>query len=187
MDAIVPRPLTNGTAASADRFDSARMTAALTGSGLDLASLLPGEWVDGAYASGGPEVRQLTFGFVPLTDCAPLAVAHTQGLFAKHGITSNVSKFTSWTALRDALNNGATQAAQMLFGMPVGAAVGKLGSDQKPLVIPWVLKAVRWSLESRCRRVRTRCGCATGSALAAFIPTKTWRSSPSRRRRWSQT
>jgi nitrate/nitrite transport system substrate-binding protein len=60
-------------------------------------------------------------------------------LFAKHGIESSLGRFTSWTALRDALNSGATQAAQMLFGMPVGAAVGRLGSDQQPLVIPWVM------------------------------------------------
>ncbi len=139
MEAIVPRPLTSGTGVSADRFDSARRTAALTGSGLDLASLLPSEWVGGAYGSGGPEVRQLAFGFVPLTDCAPIVVAHAQGIFAKHGITSSLGKFTSWTALRDALNSGATHAAQMLFGMPVGAAVGRLGTEQKPLVIPWTL------------------------------------------------
>lgn len=139
MEATVPQPHTNGTGISADRFDSARVTAARTGSELDLASLLPSAWVGGAYASGGPEVRQLTFGFVPLTDCAPLVVAHVQGLFAKHGIESSLGKFTSWTALRDALNNGATQAAQMLFGMPVGAAVGRLGTEQKPLVIPWTL------------------------------------------------
>jgi nitrate/nitrite transport system substrate-binding protein len=139
MEAIVPRPLPNGSGIGTDRFDSPRMTAVPTGSGLDLASLLPSEWVGAAYASGGPEVRQLTFGFVPLTDCAPIVVAHAQGLFAKHGIESSLGKFTSWTALRDALNDGATHAAQMLFGMPVGAAVGRLGSDQKPLVIPWVL------------------------------------------------
>ncbi len=27
----------------------------------------------------------------------------------------------------------------MLFGMPIGAAVGKLGTEQKPLVVPWIL------------------------------------------------
>jgi nitrate/nitrite transport system substrate-binding protein len=27
----------------------------------------------------------------------------------------------------------------MLFGMPIGAAVGKLGSEQKPLIVPWIL------------------------------------------------
>jgi nitrate/nitrite transport system substrate-binding protein len=139
MDAIVPQPFSDRTGASAERFDRAHATVGRTGQGLDLASLLPGGWVGGAYASGGPEVRQLTFGFMPLTDCAPITVAHAQGLFAKHGIESSLSRFTSWTALRDALNSGATQAAQMLFGMPVGAAVGRLGSDQPPLVIPWVM------------------------------------------------
>ena len=34
---------------------------------------------------------------------------------------------------------GKAQAAHMLFGMPVAAAVGKLGTEHKPLVIPWIL------------------------------------------------
>ena len=37
------------------------------------------------------------------------------------------------------------------------------------------------------RPARTRCGCATGWRAAASIPTRTSRSSPFRRRRWSPT
>jgi nitrate/nitrite transport system substrate-binding protein len=129
----------DGVAFGSGRFAQLSAPASQPGSGLDLATLLPSHWVGGVYAKGGPEVRDLTLGFVPLTDCAPLAVAHAKGFFAKHGITSSLGKSTSWTALRDALNDGATHAAQMLFGMAVGAAVGRLGSDQKPLVVPWIL------------------------------------------------
>ncbi len=125
----------NGTELTTHRFAAG----AALGSGLDLAQLLPDGWVGSVYASGEPEVRELTFGILPLTDCAPLVVAHERGLFKKHGITSSIAKFASWTATRDALVHGSTQAAQMLFGMPIGAAVGKLGSEQKPLVIPWIL------------------------------------------------
>ncbi|MGB8166717.1 MAG: CmpA/NrtA family ABC transporter substrate-binding protein [Chthoniobacteraceae bacterium] len=110
-----------------------------SGSSLDLASLLPSAWVGGVYASGAPEVKQVTFGILPLTDCAPIIVAHERALFAKHGVQSVVTKFTSWTASRDALISGEAQASHMLFGMPVAAAVGKLGTEQKPLVIPWIL------------------------------------------------
>ena len=62
-------------------------------------------------------------------------------------------KFGSWTASRDALMSGRAQAAHMLFGMPVAAAVGKLGTQHKPLVIPWILnrngQAITVSVASR--------------------------------------
>ena len=109
------------------------------GEGLDLATLLPGNRASGVSVEGRPEVAQLSFGILPLVDCAPIVVALAHGLFAKYGLQANITKVASWTALRDALNSGKLQAAQMLFGMPIGAAVGKLGTDQKPLVIPWIL------------------------------------------------
>jgi nitrate/nitrite transport system substrate-binding protein len=134
---MAPASQTNasGTELTARRFASGTSS----GTGLDLARLLPDGWMGSVYASGEPEVRELKFGILPLTDCAPLVVAHEQGLFRKHGVTSTISKFASWTASRDALVHGATQAGQMLFGMPIGAAVGKLGTEQKPLVVPWIL------------------------------------------------
>jgi nitrate/nitrite transport system substrate-binding protein len=88
---------------------------------------------------GEPEVNRLTFGILPLTDCAPIVVAHEKGFFERHGIRSRVTKFGSWTASRDGLLSGKAHAAHMLFGMPVAAAVGKLGAEHKPLVIPWIL------------------------------------------------
>lgn len=125
-----------GVALDTRRFGASGVQA---GSGLDLASLLPSAWVGGVYASAALEVRELTFGILPLSDCAPIVVAHEKGLFKKHGITSSVKKSVSWTASRDALNEGETQAAHMLFGMPIAAAVGKLGTEQTPLVVPWIL------------------------------------------------
>jgi len=88
---------------------------------------------------GGPELKELKFGFLPLTDCAPLVVAHEKGFFAQFGIEASLAKLGSWTAARDALNTGACHAAQLLFGIPIAAALGKLGTNTKPLVIPWIL------------------------------------------------
>lgn len=107
--------------------------------GLDLAVLQSSGRSSELDAEGEPEVAQLTFGILPLVDCAPLVVAHARGFFKKYGIEATINKSASWTALRDALNTGALHAAQMLFGMPIAAAVGKLGNDQKPLIIPWIL------------------------------------------------
>jgi nitrate/nitrite transport system substrate-binding protein len=92
-----------------------------------------------ARPADDPEVTKLTFSFLPLSDAAPIIVAHAQGWFREHGITSTLRRETSWTAVRDALNAGTAHAAQMLFGMPVAAACGLLGNDQPPLVVPWVL------------------------------------------------
>jgi nitrate/nitrite transport system substrate-binding protein len=106
---------------------------------LDLSTLITRTRLSSVRETGEPEVRQLAFGILPLTDCAPLAIAHSKGFFLRYGIESEVIRFTSWTECRDALMNGRVQAAQMLFGMPVAAAVGKLGADHRPLVIPWIL------------------------------------------------
>jgi nitrate/nitrite transport system substrate-binding protein len=89
--------------------------------------------------AGDPEVNRLNFGILPLTDCAPIVAAHEKGFFEKHGIESSLTKFGSWTASRDGLLSGEAQAAHMLFGMPVAAAVGKLGTQHRPLIIPWIL------------------------------------------------
>jgi nitrate/nitrite transport system substrate-binding protein len=88
---------------------------------------------------GRPEVAELILGFVPLTDAAPLIVAQAKGLFREYGLNVTLRRETSWTALRDTLNRGETHAAHMLFSMPVAAAAGLLGLDQKPLIVPWVL------------------------------------------------
>jgi nitrate/nitrite transport system substrate-binding protein len=106
---------------------------------LNLSLLLERDRAAEIAEEGEPETRKLTFGILPLTDCAPIVVAHVKGFFLKHGIESDVTKFGSWTASRDGIMSGKAQAAHMLFGMPVAAAVGKLGTEHRPLVIPWIL------------------------------------------------
>ncbi len=53
-------------------------------------------------ASDAPEVTDLKFGIIALTDCSPIVIAHEKGLFKKYGINSTVSKGASWAAIRDA-------------------------------------------------------------------------------------
>jgi nitrate/nitrite transport system substrate-binding protein len=109
------------------------------GEALDLSRLLARSRSPELSVAGDPELEHLTFGILPLTDCAPIVIAHEKKLFERSGITSSVAKFGSWTASRDGLLSGRAHAAQMLFGMPVAAAVGKLGTEHRPLVIPWIL------------------------------------------------
>lgn len=86
-----------------------------------------------------PEVTDLRFGIIALTDCSPIVIAHEKGLFKKYGINSTVVKGASWAAIRDSLSNGDIHATHMLLGMPIASTMGLLGSPKKPMVIPWLL------------------------------------------------
>ncbi len=100
---------------------------------------LPFGWVGGTYASDPPEVAELKFGMIALTDCSPIVLAHEKGLFKKYGINSVVSKGASWAAIRDSVSNGDLHASHMLFGMPFASTMGLGGAPKKPMVIPWIL------------------------------------------------
>jgi nitrate/nitrite transport system substrate-binding protein len=95
--------------------------------------------LSGASAAEGPEVSDLRFGMIALTDCSPIVIAHEKGLFKKYGINSTVVKGASWAAIRDALSTGDLQATHMLIGMPLASTMGLLGAPKKPMVIPWLM------------------------------------------------
>lgn len=86
-----------------------------------------------------PEVSDLRFGIIALTDCSPIVIAHEKGLFKKYGINSTVVKGASWAAIRDSLSNGDIQATHMLIGMPLASTMGLLGSPKKPMIAPWMI------------------------------------------------
>src|SRR5687767_15906442 len=113
--------------------------AAGTSTAAALLSGMPGGWVGGAYAQDGPEVRDMRFGIIALTDCASIVMAHELGLFKKFGINSVISKEASWAVIRDKLSLGENQATHMLIGMPLASTMGLAGSPVKPMVIPWLL------------------------------------------------
>lgn len=90
-------------------------------------------------SASAPEVTDLRFGMIALTDCSPIVIAHEKGLFKKYGINSTVVKGASWAAIRDSLSNGDIHATHMLLGMPIASTMGLLGSPQKPMIVPWML------------------------------------------------
>ena len=92
-----------------------------------------------AKPTDGPEVSDVRFGMIALTDCSPIVIAHEKGLFKKYGINSTVVKGASWAAIRDSLSNGDIQATHMLIGMPIASTMGLLGAPKVPMVIPWML------------------------------------------------
>ena len=113
--------------------------AAGTSTAAALISGMPSGWVGGAYADDGPEMRDMRFGMIALTDCAPIVMAHELGYFKKFGINSVISKEASWAVIRDKLSIGDNHATHMLIGMPLASTMGLAGSPVKPMVIPWLL------------------------------------------------
>ncbi|MDF1855045.1 ABC transporter substrate-binding protein [Pseudooceanicola sp.] len=80
----------------------------------------------------------LSVGFIPLVDAAPLIVAHEMGFAAEEGIALVLRKAPSWSSLRDLLSFGQVDAAHMLAPVPVAAAMG-LGGAGVPLAAASVL------------------------------------------------
>ncbi|HSR02510.1 MAG TPA: CmpA/NrtA family ABC transporter substrate-binding protein [Methylophilaceae bacterium] len=79
------------------------------------------------------EKSHLTFGIIPLTDCAPIVIAKEKGFFKKYGLDVKVSKEASWANIRDKVSSGLLDGAHMLAGMPISATLG-VGSIQKDTV-----------------------------------------------------
>jgi ABC-type nitrate/sulfonate/bicarbonate transport system substrate-binding protein len=69
----------------------------------------------------------LRVGFVPLTDCAPIIMAHELGLFAKYGLRVALHRELGWATIRDKVIHGELDAAHAIASMPVAATLG-LGS-----------------------------------------------------------
>lgn len=74
-----------------------------------------------------PSPKPLRVGFVPLTDCAPLVMAHELGLFAKYGLSVTLSRELGWATVRDKIIYGELDAAHALAAMPFAGTLG-LGS-----------------------------------------------------------
>ncbi|MET1077727.1 MAG: CmpA/NrtA family ABC transporter substrate-binding protein [Pseudomonas sp.] len=88
-----------------------------------------------AAGSDAPEKAALKIGFIPLTDCASLIVAATQGFAEKHGLSITPSKEASWAGVRDKLNTGELDAAHVLYGMLYGAQLGIAGPQRDMAVL----------------------------------------------------
>jgi nitrate/nitrite transport system substrate-binding protein len=92
-----------------------------------------------AGESTGGSGEKMRIGFIPLTDCASVVMAHELGLYKKHGVDVEVSKEASWANVRDKLLTGELQAAHCLFGMPFSVYTGVGGPAGKEMKIAMVL------------------------------------------------
>jgi len=77
-------------------------------------------------------------GFIPLTDCAPLVIAHEKGFDREFDFTLELHREASWANIRDKVDIGAFDCAHMLAPMPIAAALG-LGRAPEPIIVPMAL------------------------------------------------
>lgn len=70
------------------------------------------------------EKEELKFGFIKLTDMAPLAVAYEKGFFEDEGLYVTLEPQANWKVLLDRTISGELDGAHMLAGQPLGATIG---------------------------------------------------------------
>jgi NitT/TauT family transport system ATP-binding protein len=74
-------------------------------------------------------------GFIPLMDCAPLAVAVEKGFAAEEGLDLRLVRETSWANIRDRVVVGHFDAAHMLGPMAIASTLG-IGHLTVPMAAP---------------------------------------------------
>ena len=70
------------------------------------------------------EKDELNFGFIKLTDMAPLAVAYENGYFEDEGLYVTLEPQANWKVLLDRVITGELDGAHMLAGQPLAATIG---------------------------------------------------------------
>ena len=89
------------------------------------AVLLTAGLVSASYAEiGEPEKTELKFGFIKLTDMAPLAIAYELGYFEDEGLEVELEAQANWKVLLNGVIDGQLDGAHMLAGQPLAATIG---------------------------------------------------------------
>ena len=70
------------------------------------------------------EKDALKFGFIKLTDCAPIVIAKEKGYFEDEGLQVEVIAQPNWKQLLDNVITGELDGAHMLSGQPLAATIG---------------------------------------------------------------
>ena len=84
-----------------------------------------GAFTNTAYAADLKlEKEDLKFGFIKLTDMAPLAIAYEKGYFEDEGLYVQLEAQANWKVLLDRVIDGELDGAHMLAGQPLGATIG---------------------------------------------------------------
>ncbi len=110
-------PLKNHSNGLTLTASATQISAAILGATLWVAST-------SACAAGEVEKEELKFGFIKLTDMAPLAIAYEKGYFEDEGLYVTIEAQANWKVLLDRVIDGELDGAHMLAGQPLGATIG---------------------------------------------------------------
>ncbi len=88
--------------------------------------------------SGTGNATPIRLGIVPLSDCAPIAVARETGIFERHGLNVSLSKELGWASVRDKIYHGELDAAQSIAGIAMALGLG-IGTLKCEVVVPLIL------------------------------------------------
>ena len=113
-----------------------------------------------AWALGPAERSELVFGFIKLTDMAPLAVAYEKGYFEEEGLDVLLEAQANWDQIIDGVIGGVLDGAHMLAGQPLAARIG-YGLSRGHVVTPFSM-----DLNGNAITVSN----AVWEAMAAHIP-----------------
>ena len=83
------------------------------------------------------EKDELVFGFIKLTDCAPLVIAKEKLFFEDEGLDVKLEAQANWKILLDRVISGELDGAHMLAGQPIGATIGF--GTQAHIITPYSL------------------------------------------------
>jgi len=75
-------------------------------------------------AAGKLEKEDLKFGFIKLTDMAPLAIAYEKGFFEDEGLYVQLEAQANWKVVLDRVISGELDGSHMLAPAPLGASIG---------------------------------------------------------------
>src|SRR5690606_7128873 len=85
-----------------------------------------------------PRPPAIRLGFVPLSDCAPIAVAKDTGIFERHGLKVELSRVLGWATVRDKMFYGHLDASQSIAGLAFALGLGLPGLKCE-VAVPMIL------------------------------------------------
>lgn len=107
----------------------------------------------GVFAQGaGPEITKATFGYIALTDSAPMIIAKEKGFYAKYGMPDvEIAKQASWGTTRDNIELGSAaggiDGAHILTPLPYLISTGAVTKNNQP--VPMYILA-RLNVNGQC-------------------------------------
>ncbi len=85
-----------------------------------------------------PGKNLIRLGYVPLIDCAPIAVAQEMGIFKRRGLDVILSRELGWASVRDKLTYGHLDASQSIAGIALALGLG-INEMRCEVAVPMVL------------------------------------------------